>query len=154
MIVITGERGVGKTTLLKKIINQSKRDFYGILSERSDKGYYVEDVSTKEERILCSRDCIGFKFRGFYFDPAALQFIIESLKKKGEILVYDEIGHLETERKIEIWKYIKEPGILIVRKELVDVVTSRFDVEVFEVSEENREQLEITILEKIEDENK
>lgn len=150
MIVITGERGVGKTTVLKKVIDQSKRDFYGILSERFDKGYYAEDVKTKEKIILCSRDCIGFKFRGFYFDPAALQFIIESLKKKGEILVYDEIGYLEIEEKIRIWEYIKEPAIIIVRKELVDVVSSRFNTEVFEVFKENREQLENTVLERVE----
>lgn len=150
MIVITGERGVGKTTVLKKVIDQSKRDFYGILSERFDRGYYAEDVKTKEKTILCSRDCIGFKFRGFYFDPAALQFIIESLKKTGEILVYDEIGYLEIEEKIRIWEYIKEPAIIIVRKELVDVVSSRFNTEVFEVFKENREQLENTILERVE----
>jgi len=151
MILITGEKGIGKTTLLKKIIDQSKRDFYGIISERFDKGYYVEDLKTGEKRILCSKECIGFKFRGFYFDPAALEFIIESLKRKGEILVYDEVGYLEIEGKIRIWEYIREPAILIVRKELVDVLSSRFDAQVFEVFEEGREQLEITILKRIPD---
>lgn len=149
MIVITGEKGIGKTTLLKKIINQSKRDFYGIISERFDKGYYVEDLKTGEKRILCSKDCIGFKVKGFYFDPAALQVIIESLKRKGEILVYDEIGYLEIEEKIRIWEYIKEPAILVVRKDLVDMISSRFNTEVFEVFEENREQLKNTILERV-----
>ena len=152
MILITGEKGIGKTTLLKKVIDKSKRDFYGIISERFDKGYYVEDLKTGEKRILCSKNCIGFKVRGFYFDPVTLEFVIESLKRKGEILVYDEVGYLEIEGRIRIWEYIREPAILIVRKELVDVLSSRFDAQVFEVFEENREQLEITILKRIEDE--
>ena len=148
-IVITGEPGGGKTTLLRKVVNQSKKDFYGVLSERFDKGYYVEDVKTGETRILCSEDCIGFRFRKFYFDPAALTFIEESLKKKGDILVYDEIGFLEVEGKVEIWEYIRDPAILIVRKDLLDYMCTRFSVDVFEVRRENREQLKDMILEKI-----
>ncbi len=150
ILVITGERGVGKTTLVKKIIEESKRDFYGVMSERFDKGYYVEDIKTKERKILCSEDCIGFKFRKFYFDPAALQFIEESLKRRGEILIYDEIGYLEVEDKIKMWEYIKEPAILIVRKELTPVISSRFNVEVFEVTRENRERIKDYILKKME----
>ena len=149
MIVLTGEIGIGKTTLLKKIIGHSKKDFYGVISERFDKGYYVEDVKTGEKRILCSKDDIGFKFRGYYFDPAALEFVTESLKRKGEILVYDEIGYLEAEEKIKVWNLIKDPAILIVRKELVDVVSSRFDTVVFEVLKENRDQLTNIVLKSI-----
>jgi nucleoside-triphosphatase THEP1 len=149
MIVLTGRIGIGKTTLLKKIIEQSKKDFYGVISERFDKGYYVEDVKTGERRILCSKDDIGFKFRGYYFDPAALEFVTESLKRKGEILVYDEIGYLEAEEKIEIWDLIKDPAILIVRKELVDAVSSRFNTVVFEVLKENRNQLTNIVLKSV-----
>lgn len=149
MIVITGEKGIGKTTLLKKVITQSERDFYGILSERFEKGYYVEDVKTGEKRILCSEEGKGFKFRGFSFDPEALEFIKECLKREGDILVYDEIGYLEIEERIVVWEYMREPAVLIVRKELVDVISSRFNVEVFEVKKENREQLKDIILERI-----
>lgn len=109
----------------------------------------MEDVKTGEKRILCSEDGIGVKFRRFRFDPKALKFIKESLKRKGDILVYDEIGYLETEGKIAIWEYIEEPAILIVREDLVDVVSSRFDVEIFEVSKENREHLKDIIQKQI-----
>ena len=109
----------------------------------------MEDVKTGEKRILCSEDGAGVKFRRFWFDPEALKFIKESLERKGDILVYDEIGYLETEGKIAIWEYIKEPAILIVRKELVDVVSSRFDVKIFEVFKENREHLKDIIQKQI-----
>ncbi|MBU7015935.1 MAG: hypothetical protein HXS44_00385 [Theionarchaea archaeon] len=146
--MITGRPGGGKTTLLKKVINESKKDFYGVLSERFNKGYYVEDVKTGEKRILCSEDCIGFKFRRFYFDPVALALIEESLKRRGDILVYDEIGYLEVEGKIKIWEYIKEPAILIVRKDLIDYISTRFPVDIFEVKKKNTE-LKNMILKKI-----
>lgn len=150
ILVITGERGVGKTTLLRKIVEESERDFYGVVSERFDKGYYVKDIKTKEKKILCSEEDIGFKFRKFYFDPAALQFVEECLKRKGDILVYDEIGYLEAEGKTKIWEYIKEPAILIVRKELTPVISSRFNGEVLEVTRENREQIKEYVLKKME----
>lgn len=150
MIVLTGEIGIGKTTLLKKVINESKRDFYGILSERFDRGYYVEDAKTGERKILCSEDGTGLKFRKFYFDPEALVLIEESLKRKGDILVYDEIGYLEMEGRIDVLKYVKEPAILIVRKDLVDIISSRFDVVIYEVSRENRKKLKNIILERLE----
>jgi nucleoside-triphosphatase THEP1 len=142
MIVITGEKGVGKTALLKKVIEQSEKDFYGIISERFDTGYYVEDVKTGKKKILCLKSGPGFKFRNYYFDPAAFIFIKESLKRRGEILVYDEIGYLEVEEKINIWDYMKEPAILIVRKDLVDFISSRFDTVVFEVKKGDKKQLQ------------
>jgi nucleoside-triphosphatase THEP1 len=151
MIVITGDRGIGKTTLLRNVIEQSKKSFCGILSERFEKGkgYYVEDVRTREKRILCSESGTGLKFGKFYFDPDALRFIEESLKRKGDILSYDEIGYLEVEEKIGIWEFLREPAIVIVRKELVDTIASRFNVEIFEVMKENRAQLKNTILKRI-----
>ena len=147
-IVITGDKGVGKTTLVKKVIQESEKKFYGILSERFEKGYFIQDLKTGEKMILCSEEGIGFKFKKYYFDPEALEFIRRSLKRTGDILVYDEIGYLEME-KIEIWDLIKEPALLIVRKDLIHVVSSRFTAEIFEVTEENREELVNVILEKI-----
>jgi len=131
------------------VIAQSERDFYGILSERFDRGYFVEDVKTKRKMILCSKDPIGFKFRQYYFDTEAMTFIEESLKRTGEILVYDEVGYLEVEGKMGIWKYVKEPAILVVRKELVDLIASLYMTTVYEVFKEDREQLKTAVLESV-----
>ena len=147
-IVITGEKGVGKTTLVKKVIQRSEKKFYGILSERFEKGYFIQDLKTEEKMILCSEECIGFKFRKYYFDPEALEFIRKSLERTGDILVYDEIGYLEME-KIDIWDLLQGVALLIVRKDLVPVVSSRFTAEIFEVTKENREDLVNIILERI-----
>ncbi|MGC1121026.1 MAG: nucleoside-triphosphatase [Candidatus Methanofastidiosia archaeon] len=150
MIVITGEKGIGKTTLLRKVVEESKRDFYGVISDRFEKGYYVEDLKTGEKRILCSENGPGLKFRRFFFNVESLQFVIDSLGREGDILVYDEIGYLEMEGILDIFCYIREPGVVIVRKELVDAFSSRVDAEIFEVNQENRDQLHRIILARIE----
>ena len=98
--------------------------------------------------VLCSEECIGFKFKKYYFDPEALEFIRKSLKRTGDILVYDEIGYLEME-KVDIWDLLQGNALLIVRKDLVPVVSSRFRAEIFEVTKENREELVNIILERI-----
>jgi nucleoside-triphosphatase len=153
IIVITGEKGIGKTTLLKRIIEESHKDFYGVISERSDTGYYVQDVKTGAKMVLCSEKGTGFEFRRFYFDFEAMKLCEDSLKQKGEILVYDEIGYLEMHKKINIWKYIQEPAIVIVRKDLVDKISSQYHTEVFEVKKGNKNELKRIILEKIENIN-
>jgi nucleoside-triphosphatase THEP1 len=150
MIVITGEKGIGKTTVLRKVVEGSKKDFYGVISDRFEKGYYVEDLKTGERRILCSENGPGLKLRRFFFNMESLQFVIESLERGGDILVYDEIGYLEMERALDIFCYIREPAIVIVRKELVDTFSSGIDAEIFEVNQENRDGLHKIILAKIE----
>ncbi|MGD2246800.1 MAG: nucleoside-triphosphatase [Candidatus Methanofastidiosia archaeon] len=151
--MITGEKGIGKTTLLKEVIEESPKDFYGVISERFDTGYYVQDVKTGEKMALCSEKGSGYKFKRFYFDFDAMKLCEDSLKQKGEILVYDEIGYLEMEEKINIWKYIQEPAIVIVRKDLVDKISSQYYTEIFEVKKGNRKELKNIILEKIENIN-
>ncbi|MBU7015030.1 MAG: hypothetical protein HXS52_09445 [Theionarchaea archaeon] len=151
MIVITGERGIGKTTILRTVVEESNKDFYGVISDRFETGYYVEDVKTGEKRILCSEQGPGLKFRGFFFNVESLQFVIDSLERGGSILVYDEIGYLEMERMHDIFNYIKEPAIIIVRKELVDAFSSWGCAEILEVTRENRDQLHSVILERIEE---
>lgn len=147
--MITGEKGVGKTTLLKEIIEASNKDFYGVISERFDTGYYVQDVKTGEKMILCSEKGNGFKFKRFYFDFEAMKLCEDSLKRAGKILVYDEIGHLEMRKDIDIWENLEEPAIVIVRKELVNVVSSQYHTEVFEVEKKNKEKIKRIILDEI-----
>ncbi|MBU7030947.1 MAG: hypothetical protein HXS53_00320 [Theionarchaea archaeon] len=138
---MTGEKGVGKTTLLKKVVDAMGTHCYGVISERNEKGYAVTDVKTGETRILCSTDPIGIKVRGYYFDLHALSFIEESLRRGGDLLVYDEIGWLETQTDFHILPYLKDKALLIVRKELVDEFSKAFAPLIFEVTEENRDKL-------------
>ena len=139
IIIITGEKRIGKTTLLKKIIKNLEKDIFGIISESFEDGFLVEDLKTKKKKVLASKNKIGFKLRGYYFDPDAIKFVEKALEREGEILVYDEIGYLEMRGFLDIFKYLKNNSIVIVRKDMLkDVLENRGDYRVFIVTEENR----------------
>ncbi len=61
-------------------------------------GYRVRDLSTGEERPLCSLTPPGIPFRRFFFSPEALAFATEALARaarRAEVAVADEVGPLE-----------------------------------------------------------
>jgi len=143
MIVgITGERGVGKTTVLKKVITRLD-GAYGVISERFDGGFYVEDLKTGEKVVLASeREPIGFKLRKFYFNPEALAFMERALQREGKVLVYDEIGYLELLGYFDVFKYLQGDCLLILRKDLLGEITKRVKLDVlFEVTIGNRDRV-------------
>ncbi|MEA1993034.1 MAG: nucleoside-triphosphatase [Euryarchaeota archaeon] len=147
MIVITGKKHVGKTTVLKKVLSGLKKDVYGIISESIEDGYRVEDLKTGEKRILASKKKIGFKLKGYYFDPKALTFIEKALSRKGDILIYDEIGHLETRGIIDISPHLRDNAIVIVRKDKLDKFLRKVEnYKVFTVTERNRNKISEAIL--------
>jgi len=140
IIIITGEKRIGKTTLLKKIIKNLEKDIFGIISESFEDGFLVEDLKIKEKKVLASKNKIGFKLRGYYFDPDTIKFVEKALERGGEILVYDEIGYLEMRGFLDIFKYLKNNSIVIVRKDILkDVLENIEDYRVFIVTEENRD---------------
>ncbi|HDM23159.1 MAG TPA: hypothetical protein ENG20_05190 [Methanomicrobia archaeon] len=148
IIVITGEKHVGKTTVLKKIIENLGKDIFGVISESFNDGFWVEDLNTKEKRVLASKNKIGFKLRGYYFDPEVIKFVKKALERKGEILVYDEIGYLEMNGFIDVFKYLKKNSIVIVRKDILkDVLKKMDEYKVFTVTKKNRNVIANKILE-------
>ncbi len=149
ILIITGAIGVGKTTVLRAVVEMLEKDIYGVISERSGGRYFVEDLVTHEKRVLASKEKIGFKVKGYYFNPAALQFVERALQRTGDILVYDEIGHLEMRGIIDIFQYLTEDSLVIVREDILeDVVKKRENYKIVTVTEENREKIveEIAVL--------
>jgi len=139
ILIITGEKRIGKTTILKKIIKNLEKDIFGVISESFEDGFLVEDLKTKEKKVLASKNKIGFKLRGYYFDPEVIKFVEKALKREGEILVYDEIGYLEMRGFLDIFKYLKKNSIMIVRKDILkDVLKKIENYKVFTATKENR----------------
>ncbi|HEC95728.1 MAG TPA: hypothetical protein ENI50_01755 [Euryarchaeota archaeon] len=55
-------------------------------------------------------------------------------------MVYDEIGYLEMGGFLDIFKYLKNNSIVIVRKDILkDVLENMEDYRVFTVTEKNRD---------------
>ncbi len=147
IIVITGAIHMGKTTILKKLITNLEKDISGVISEAFENGFLVEDLKTKKKKVLASKNEIGFKLRGYYFDPEAITFVENALKRKGEILVYDEIGYLEMKGFLDIFRYLKKNSVVIVREDILqDVLKKIEDYRVFTVTKENRDLIGDDIL--------
>jgi len=104
-IFITGESGVGKTTLIKEVSDiLIKREFKisgfittDLTSEGKRIGFNIIDINTKEERIFASKNIkTDFKFGSYYLNIKNLDEILNKvLKRNYDILIIDEIGKME-----------------------------------------------------------
>jgi nucleoside-triphosphatase len=139
MIVLTGKKHVGKTTVLKRALPHLHGAIYGVISESFGTGYWAEDLATGERMILASTDPKGIKVKGYYFRPEALRFVENALKRKGDILIYDEIGHVEMRGFIDIFSTLRDRSILIVKEDVLDAFRDKIEnYRIITVTKENR----------------
>ncbi len=105
VVLLVGERGKGKTTLLTglaEILRRRGVEVGGILSPRIVRGgetvgYLVRDIADGREEVLCSLEPPGLRFRRFYFRPEGIEFGRKAiLEATGlPVLIVDEVGPLE-----------------------------------------------------------
>ncbi len=139
IFIITGNQGEGKTTLLKKVVNELKNKNISISGFWAE-GYFengerssfdLVDIKSGNHYKLCERKERGKA--GFIFDEKTVE-IGNKLLDDGTnpcLYVIDEVGKMETDGKIwhdAIKKIIKNnAGILItVRKQFVEEVVKKF----------------------------
>lgn len=160
-IIITGEIGVGKTTVCEKVIEIAKRAAYtcgGILTPKVLDGGVVSgidviDIQSGEIEILASVEDIyeGPRVGRYFFNPNGIRFGIRAIEKGGfsDLLLVDEVGHLELEGKgfVEALELIKsgavKNSILVIRKELLSAFLAQLGTQlsVFETTINNRDEL-------------
>ena len=94
IVIVTGQKGSGKTTYLKKLIN---KNFNGIITEctnRKERKYYFELIN-KNRYLLCCYYDNGMKFNQDNFDTINGYLLEINNNKKN--LIIDEVGWLELE---------------------------------------------------------
>jgi nucleoside-triphosphatase len=168
VLLLTGVPGVGKTTIIKKVSS--------LISGRKIQGFTTEEIREKGERkgfrietfngdsaVMAHVDIPKTYRVGKYgVDIAALENIVNTslrLEEKSEIFFIDEIGKMEcfSERFIKAVTALLDSKYLLVAtiaargRGFIESVKRRSDVEIWEVTRDNREDLPWKILHWIED---
>ncbi|MCP4748246.1 MAG: NTPase [Desulfobacteraceae bacterium] len=162
--LITGKPGVGKTTLIRKIINQLQpvpmAGFYTreIRSKGHRSGFELQGLNG-DRRILAHVDLQSLHRVGKYgvdtagFDKFLLK--LDLLNPETVIIVIDEIGKMElfSNRFHTLIRNILSTNKMLLAtialhgKGLIEQIKQRPDVHLLEVTGNNRENLETAILE-------
>ena len=146
IIIVTGERGEGKTTFVKKIIDVLKDEGLetkGFLSlalfdDEIKIGYNLLNIpDNKVASFIRTNEFQGMvKFRKYYFSNEGIiwgnKILLSYKKNTSDILVIDEIGPLElegggwAESLNELVKLPQFKMIWIVRKEILEEVIKKW----------------------------
>lgn len=172
VVIITGDIGQGKTTLVNKVISSLKDQkimIGGFLSIGNDekgirKGFTLYNIPTKGKIELCSDsgDDKNLRLGRYYFNKEALSEGLkilspENLKDK-QLIVIDEIGPLELSGRgwnsaIEnLTRNSTVPQLWVVRRSLVRKIISRWntgDIYVFDIEADSEAVLVHKLLEVI-----
>lgn len=159
-VVLTGKPCIGKTTIIKKLINNLKDRVIGFWTEE------VRDIKTHQrvgfkiidtegnENIFASKNFNSVYVVGSYkvdlekFESIAINILHKALQSKDKVIVIDEIGKMELFSKsfIEIIKKIvfqpeyKLLATLPIKNvhPIVEKIRSLNNIKIFEVTFGNR----------------
>ena len=166
LVILTGERAVGKTTVCRETValaQQRGLACRGILTLDHQGARDVVDVSSGHQRRLTKALADGQSvLQGrFCFDPRTLSWGAGVLSRElsCDLLVIDEVGPLEVVHRegwviafdcLEAGEY--ELAILVVRPELLAQVRDRLgslSTDVFTVTQDNRDRLPLDLVEMV-----
>lgn len=170
IFIITGKMDVGKTTFVKKVIENLKSKNIKVggiytqkVKENNERiGYDLVAVQTNKSEIFLrieeneNLEKIGI----FSIFPKALALGIESLKpennKENQLIIIDEIGKLELENKAwaksldELIQFNKNHLLLVVREDITEKIIKKWSLQnyfVFNLNENQSQNAEKTIME-------
>lgn len=164
--LLTGPPRVGKTTIVRAVISRLK-----------DKcaGFYTEEIKESDERVgfklstIANKSCVlSHKDIRGHFHVGKYGVSLECIEevgvpaikqgiKAGKIIVIDEIGKMETLSRpfrLSVLDALNSRSLVIgtmlfKRQPFCDKIRARKDVEVIEVTEENRDKIQDIIIQKL-----
>lgn len=165
-IFLTGEKQVGKSTLVSSVLDSTKLRYKGLRSisvfdDNNDRNVFIipagaGNSSTGETRALvgiCSNHHIVER-RPEVFDKTGCHFL--ETDKDTELIVIDEIGNIERDAKIyseKIMSLLERTDIRILgvvqkmaHTEFADTIRNHPNVRMIEVDKNNRDELVQVVL--------
>jgi nucleoside-triphosphatase THEP1 len=145
IIVVSGWRGVGKTTYCQQAVDEYRKAgliVSGLLSpSRFDSnhrknGFFALDLTSYESRLVASlipNEFEGIQFGSWTFDPKVFDWGNQCLQQAigADVLVIDELGFLEFDLKIGwtasfdiLRRKNYRLAIVVIRPECIDVFSS------------------------------
>ena len=163
-ILITGYPRVGKTTLIKKVVEITGRKTVGFVTseiERNNRriGFHIESFSGYK-LLLASKENTHSKYRvasyGVYLENVntIVDQVIQDLNKYSyELIVLDEIGKMElfsSKFKLFVEKCLEQNcvlGTIMLRdNNFTSKIKNRPDTIVYQLTEKNRDQAEKDVI--------
>ncbi len=162
-ILITGERGIGKSTLVNKLLETCGVPIYGyrtknvVCDSDGQRRVYIYPVSdnvqynTEENCVAAARENNGSRGMASYpqvFDRLGVEYL--SQRKENGLIVMDELGFLETDASVFCQKVLEcldgdIPVLAVVRLHkdtwFLNRVRSHPNAELYTVTLENRDVL-------------
>jgi nucleoside-triphosphatase THEP1 len=161
-IFLTGERGIGKSTVVKKVWNFFVNNFpfvsiEGFLTkiqqqENNKRLLIFKSLGNKTELVLAenSKDNTGMVLASDGFENASL--ILKKIDPKEKFIIIDELGYLESHCsafQTEVLRLIhySRLSLVVVRKMKTPFLDKiRSNSRLIEVTVENREKIVNTII--------
>lgn len=162
-VFLTGEKQIGKSTLLKRLIAESGRTFKGFQTrayvlEGVKKGYYMHSMLPMEGIENDSPISVNLNKEMVIpiletFDTLGVKIVNDALAHPG-IMVMDEIGRFEGKssdfKKAILMSLNREKQVIGVLQKthssFIDHIKARDDVEVIEITRENRDSIYESLL--------
>ncbi len=171
IIAITGKPGIGKTTVIKKIIEKLQNKAIGfytqeIRNSRTRKRLGFEVITTDGQRSILAQKFKEGKYKvGSYtvdvenFEKIVIPLLEKALEEKDKVIVIDEVGKMEllSKKFQELLKKLlsKNDAKIILTVPIKDVhpivkeIKNRPDVKIIELTLDNRDTIPSKILEKL-----
>ena len=159
-IIITGDVGVGKSTVCRKIVEMAKADGMtcgGVLTSKQDENLLVENIVTGETHLLASanRDEGQIAIGRYFFNRNGIEFgqLATRQSRPVHLLTVDEMGPLELKGEgfSDVFNMVHERrtknNLLVIRKNLLHKCEKRLNLKfaIFEITLKNRKTCHETI---------
>jgi len=156
VIIITGEIGIGKSTVCGRVIQMARSHGYscgGVITHKEpDASITIEDIQMGQQEKLASTDAIyqGPSTNKYFFNPIGIEFGVQAIMRgsRSDILFVDELGHLELRgdgffNVIDLVRTSKiQSLVVVIRKALLEFfMPSLGSPVIFETTYENRNDL-------------